>query len=331
MNAPVPFTWNGDVMTPPGRFLRLCDKQFAVGETYPLVVHEDRSTNSHNHFFAAVHEAWKNLPERLTQRYPTSEHLRKWALIKAGYADERSIACTTAEEALRVAAFLKPMDDYAIVVVADATIKVFTAKSQSARAMDKATFQESKQSVLDIVAEMIGVDPKTLTAHSTEQNSRSSAPADAGGDQVQASASTNPPEALPRAPQPQAEPAPEISSPKNDPGAGATTSPSPPAEHQVSGGDPAQATESGNHAQDGSAGLPVGWEKLYSEKLSDAKAPRYLPGIANKFWSAVGGWEKHKSGPNASTAKAIYDAHVDHFGDAGREARETILHELSAI
>jgi hypothetical protein len=181
--APVEFQWDGEVMRPARHYLPRCHKQYVVGEAYPMIPHEDRSTNSHNHFFAAVHEAWKNLPEKMTARFPTSEHLRKWALIKAGYADERSIACDTADEALKIASFIKPMDDFAVLVVADATIKVFTAKSQSARAMDKKDFQESKQAVLDIVAEMIGVDAATLSA-----NTQSSAPADAGADQVERTA-----------------------------------------------------------------------------------------------------------------------------------------------
>jgi hypothetical protein len=122
--APVEFQWDGEVMRPARHYLPRCHKQYVVGEAYPMIPHEDRSTNSHNHFFAAVHEAWKNLPEKMTARFPTSEHLRKWALIKAGYADERSIACDTADEALKIASFIKPMDDFAVLVVADATIKV---------------------------------------------------------------------------------------------------------------------------------------------------------------------------------------------------------------
>jgi hypothetical protein len=86
--APVEFQWDGEVMRPARHYLPRCHKQYVVGEAYPMIPHEDRSTNSHNHFFAAVHEAWKNLPEKMTARFPTSEHLRKWALIKAGYADD---------------------------------------------------------------------------------------------------------------------------------------------------------------------------------------------------------------------------------------------------
>lgn len=165
MTAPIYFAWDGEAMAPLPRFAKMADKKFVVGMNYPMVVHEERSRESHSHYFAALSEAWKNLPEEIADRFPTSEHLRKFALVKAGFADERSIVCSSKAEALRVAAFVKPMDDYAIVLARDTTVKVFTAQSQSMRAMGKKDFQASKQAVLDIVAGMIGVAPATLSAN----------------------------------------------------------------------------------------------------------------------------------------------------------------------
>jgi hypothetical protein len=162
---PVIFTWDGEAMVPLPRLARVCDKQFVVGETYPLAVQEDRSVNSHRHYFASITEAWRNLPEHYAERFPTSEHLRKWALVKAGYADERSIVCASKAEAQRVGAFIKPMDDFAVVIVNEATVKVFTAKSQSTRAMGKAVFQDSKTAVLDLLSSMVGVTPAELAAN----------------------------------------------------------------------------------------------------------------------------------------------------------------------
>lgn len=173
MNAPIPMEWTGEVMRPQQRYVWQARKQFEIGAAYPLVIHEERSTNSHNHFFAAVHEAWKNLPEHLSKKHPTSEHLRKWALIKGGFADERSIACDSNAEALKVAAFIKPMDEYSVVVVRDDVVKVFTAQSQSARTMDKKAFQDSKTAVLEIVSEMIGVDPVTLSKNTNPSQTSS--------------------------------------------------------------------------------------------------------------------------------------------------------------
>ena len=158
--APITYEWDGNVMVPLNP--RLANKQFVVHQRYRLVPHEERSGRSHGHYFASVKEAFDNLPEHMAEHFATSEHLRKYALIKAGYRDERSIACASQAEAQRVAAFCKPMDEYAVVVVREATVIVFTAQSQSMNAMGKKAFQESKKKVLDALSQMIGTDAAAL-------------------------------------------------------------------------------------------------------------------------------------------------------------------------
>ena len=161
MNAPITFCWDGEAMVPRSRFAKLCDKQFVVGMDYPLVVEEPRSAASHRHYFAQVHDLWRNLPEHLTEDFPSSEHLRKYALIKAGYCDKRSIVCASKAEAQRVGAFIKPLDEYALVIVTEAVVTVYTAQSQSTRAMGAKVFQQSKDAVFDFIARLIGVDVET--------------------------------------------------------------------------------------------------------------------------------------------------------------------------
>lgn len=162
MMAPILFQWDGEAMVPANAFWRRkADETFAIGERHPLVIQEERSQISHAHYFASVAEVWKNLGEDQSAHFPTSEHLRKWALIRCGYRDERSITCASKAEALRVAAFVKPMDDFAVVTTAGATVVVLTAKSQSYRAMGKREFGESKNAVLDFLWAMIGVQPET--------------------------------------------------------------------------------------------------------------------------------------------------------------------------
>lgn len=160
MTAPAPFRWSGDAMIPLRP--RAADRAYAVGEVYNLAPEEARSSASHKHYFAIIREAWLNLNEDYAERFANPEALRKWALIKAGYRDERSIVCASKAEAQRVAAFIKPMDEYALVIVRDATVIVLTAKSQSVRAMGKKDFAESKEKVLAVLAELIGVDPTEL-------------------------------------------------------------------------------------------------------------------------------------------------------------------------
>jgi hypothetical protein len=141
---------------------KAADATFVAGQVYRLETVEERSAASHAHYFAALNEGWKNLREEDMERFPSSEHLRKWCLIRAGYRDEKTLVCSSKAEAQRVAAFVRPIDEYAVVTVSEAVVRVWTAKSQSMKAMGKVDFQTSKEAVLAIVAEMIGVAPDQL-------------------------------------------------------------------------------------------------------------------------------------------------------------------------
>lgn len=163
MNAPVKCFWDGEVLKPIERQRWLADRNFVVGEIYPMVVHEERSHNSHNHFFAALNEAWQQLPEDLAPQFPTAEHLRKRALIDGGFYDELAVDAGSDAAALRVMRAFKQVDDFALVFTRGPIVIRRTAKSQSARAMGKDDFQRSKQAVLEIVSAMIGVKPEELT------------------------------------------------------------------------------------------------------------------------------------------------------------------------
>lgn len=160
---PLAFQWDGEHMTPFGRFGREAQRYFVVGEIYNLVEESQRSSVTHKHFFACVNEAWRNVPEHLNDQFPTAEHLRKFALIKTGFADSQQFVASSKAEALRIAAFLRPVDEYAIIVVRDAVVTRYTAQSQSKRAMGKQRFAESKDLVLNFCAELIGVSPDQLT------------------------------------------------------------------------------------------------------------------------------------------------------------------------
>ena len=162
---PIPCQWDGEAFRPRGGFAKVCDKHFVVGAVYSMGEHEDRSTASHRHFFAACNDAWASLPEHMADQFPTADHLRKFALIKAGFYDSRTLVASSRTEALRLAAFVKPMDEFAIVTTEGATVTVFTAKSQSTKAMGRQVFQDSKDKVLAILAELIGTTPSALSAN----------------------------------------------------------------------------------------------------------------------------------------------------------------------
>lgn len=160
--APRIFRWDAEKSVMAPVHPRQADRQYVDGEEYRLGIVEERSTNSHKHYFAAINEAWKNLREEDAARFHTPEHLRKYALIRAGYADVMELVASTRAEALRFADYVRKLDEYAVVTVRDKTVQRFTAKSPSVRAMGKAEFEDSKRKVLEIVSAMIEVEPRTL-------------------------------------------------------------------------------------------------------------------------------------------------------------------------
>lgn len=158
------FRWTGEAMIPLRP--RHADRIFTIGQTYDLEERAERSSASHRHYFALINEAFNSLPEDVADRWSSPDHLRKWCLIKAGYRDERSIVCASKAEAQRVKAFIRPIDDYAVVVASEAVVTVYTAKSQSVKAMGRAEFQASKDAVITALSDLIGVEPATLSRQS---------------------------------------------------------------------------------------------------------------------------------------------------------------------
>jgi len=159
METPILFKWDGEAFAPASQFwAKLADREFVVGEKYKLVEHKDRSANSHRHFFATVNDAWRTLPDHMLDDYPTAEHLRKKALIRKGYHFTRDHVCDTPAAARNMAAFIRPMDEYAIIIAKDCVVRVHTAMSQSVKAMGARDFQESKQAVLDFIDDLLGVE-----------------------------------------------------------------------------------------------------------------------------------------------------------------------------
>ena len=173
MTAPIPCVWTGRAYEPvSARFLKLADEQHGQGEVVNLAPVEDRSAASHRHYFAAIREAWMNLPEHLADRYPTPESLRHAALNRAGHCDVETFVASSKAEAMRMAGFLRSgVRDGVEVVVNGAAITRLTPHSQSTKAMGKETFEASKEAVLNTISKLIGV--RTADLHeAANQNDR---------------------------------------------------------------------------------------------------------------------------------------------------------------
>ena len=158
----LPFTWDGDAMVPVSGFRKRADREFVVGKTYRLEETQERSMATHNHEFAWLRDAWMNLPEDLADRFPTPEHLRKAALIEAGYFHETIIDAGTNAAALRVASYARAKDEFSHVVVRGPIVVERTAKSQRRRTMPGKEFQQSKTAIMEVIANLIGVKPEQL-------------------------------------------------------------------------------------------------------------------------------------------------------------------------
>lgn len=129
-----------------------------VGAVHGWQMAEHRSKASHDHFFAIINEAWKNLPEDMADDFPSPEHLRKWALIKAGFCSETRIACANNNEAMTLATKAKAMDKYSIVAIDGKAVTIWTADSQRRDAMGRQAFQEAKERALHIISNLLGTD-----------------------------------------------------------------------------------------------------------------------------------------------------------------------------
>jgi hypothetical protein len=164
MNIPIPMEWNGEAMVPLPRFKQACDRQFDAGSRYTLEVVQERSSRSHKHLMATINTCWQTLPEHLAKRFPTPTHLRKWALIEAGYRNERVIVCQSKDQRNEIIMLARWLDAYTVILVKDNIVKIATAKSQSYREMGKKDFAASKEAIFRILAELLDVDVDTLAA-----------------------------------------------------------------------------------------------------------------------------------------------------------------------
>lgn len=163
MKEALAYRWTGEAFEPVERFREAASEAFALRAVYWLSAEPDRSERTHKHQFAWLKEAWKNLPDHLADSFPTPEHLRKRALIDAGFYTETILDVGTNAAALRVRTYLAAEDPFTVAVVRGPIVVIRKAMSQSHRAMGAREFQRSKQAILEIIAGLLGVAPETLS------------------------------------------------------------------------------------------------------------------------------------------------------------------------
>lgn len=146
-----------------------CAELFETGETYRIEISDNRSAESHNAFFAAIARAWRNLPDNVARKFPSAKHFRSWLLVQNGFADERQVVCDTEDDARRFAAEARLLDSYAVIIVRNNVVTIYTAQSMAAKAMPRKTFEIAKQLLIAQAAEMIGISAAELSQKPSDE------------------------------------------------------------------------------------------------------------------------------------------------------------------
>lgn len=142
---------------------KLLDRQLVVGEAYRIDIYHERSEKFHAKYFAVIADAWEHLPEPWAAMLPSPEHLRKYALIKAGWCEVVTFPMKSREEALKAINTAKFFDAYCLATATGNVLTVYKARSQRKSYQSAAEFNETAEKVFQIIGEMIGVDPLTLS------------------------------------------------------------------------------------------------------------------------------------------------------------------------
>lgn len=156
--APIHWRWDGEVMRPHRpRDQTRARIMYHEGDVYLLDAHDEVSAASRGHYFASLKDAWDSLPDEQLKRFPSVEHLRKWALVRAGYCVDDYRTYGTPEDAKIAARHIRAHSQFGVITVEGNIVLVRTARSQSSREMSREEFQESKTKVLNIVEDLLGV------------------------------------------------------------------------------------------------------------------------------------------------------------------------------
>jgi hypothetical protein len=154
--------WNDGAFSPDGPPAVAACQALRPNERVVLEIVRSRSGRSHRHAFHELDTAWASLPEHL-QGAPWAanpETFRKHLLIVCGYSHSRVITTASPIEARHIASVLSQLateaHGYCICDVRGGVITLWTPQSMSYRTMDRETFQQVKDALLDAAANLLG-------------------------------------------------------------------------------------------------------------------------------------------------------------------------------
>lgn len=110
-------------------------------------------------FFAAIRDAWANIPDAMRERWPNAEVLRKNALISIGYCDVITLAVGSKAAAPQIAAAFRLKDQHCIATVRGDVVTIYTARSMARRVLLKKEFHQVAEKVFGWIESQTGIDP----------------------------------------------------------------------------------------------------------------------------------------------------------------------------
>lgn len=145
--------WDGKVFHPHSKSLEQCKKLEHTWHT--MSTEGERSTESHNHYFAKLEELFSTLPEETAARFRNIDHFRSWCLIHEGFANEQCLFESSPSEAQVAARTLRKREPFSMVDVSGTVVRIWSAESQARNVMSRKRFEESKQKVLELAEHLV--------------------------------------------------------------------------------------------------------------------------------------------------------------------------------
>ena len=152
--------WDGEGFFLPTVSKMKCKETLKPGETVALEIKRPRHLAMHRRFMAMVTDYHDNLPESLANApfAASPDHLRKYALIRCGFADTITHTAKSEAEARRVEETFQSMrgDTFALVYRQGLIVYRSVALSQAFAKMNQKQFRESSERIEEFLATLVG-------------------------------------------------------------------------------------------------------------------------------------------------------------------------------
>ena len=109
-------------------------------------------------FFAQLRDVHGNLSDEHRRRFPSSETLRKHALIAVGWCDVMTVLAGSKAAAPGVAAAFHSKVPHCIIDIRGDVLTIYTARSMARRALLKKPFNDVASKVWDWIYRETGID-----------------------------------------------------------------------------------------------------------------------------------------------------------------------------